>query len=242
METQPQSWRLRVAAGLLLAALAAPALAAQTATTRAKPAQPAAAAQNAAANGTTTGPLDGETIERNRRDMFELLRATPRLTEILRNDSALLADQPLVERHNPQLARFLEQHPEIPRNPEFYLFSNVGGMHLSQVRENVESERERVMMRVVNESGPVVVYLVVLGAGAWLLRVLMDNLRWKRVFNTQTEIYNKLLDKFSTNDELLAYVRSESGKRFLEQAMLPLNAEAPAQRSGIGRVLVPLQA
>jgi hypothetical protein len=76
----------------------------------------------------------------------------------------------------------------------------------------------------------------------WLLRVLLENRRWGRVFKVQTDIYNKLLDKFSTNEEMLSYIRSESGKRFLESATMPFGTGMqPQEQNAIGRVLTPLQ-
>jgi len=58
----------------------------------------------------------------------------------------------------------------------------------------------------------------------------------------QTDIYNKLLDKFSSNEEMLAYIRSESGKRFLDSATLPFGTGMQPQiPNPVARVLTPLQ-
>ncbi len=186
--------------------------------------------------------IDDESIGRVRREMFDLMRSNPRVVEILRRDPSLLGDQAFIERNNPQLAQFLGQHPEVMRNPEFYLFSRAGGVGTDEAPWTTETERERVTMRLLNEVGPFFVLLAFLSAGFVLLRVLLENLRWKRTFKVQTDLHNKMLDKFSSNEELLAYVRSDAGKRFLESAILPINAEGPS-RSGmsIARILIPLQ-
>src|SRR5205807_8832413 len=63
-----------------------------------------------------------------------------------------------------------------------------------------------------------------------------------KIFKVQTDTYSKLLEKFSTNEELLAYVRSDTGKRFLESASMPLNPDSSPQMSGlVSRVIGSLQ-
>jgi hypothetical protein len=159
-------------------------------------------------------------------------------------DPSLLSDQGYVSRNNPELAQFLESHPEIARNPDFYLFANVGG-----------SNRERRLEREIwpgmgnehrpldlNDVWPFMVFLCMLTALLWVMKVVIENRRWSRIFNVQTEIYNKLLDKFTTNEELINYVRTESGKHFLESASIPFGYDlkqiAP---NPLARVLLPLQ-
>jgi len=242
-----QTWRKVLGTTLLIAALLPPAALAQAASPAKKNSQGDSAQvrvtpqhETAPANA---APLDEEALGRLRRDFFELLRPTPRLTEVLRYDPALLGDQQYIASRNPQLAQFLTQHPEVARNPEFYLFSRAGGESLQEVEWNRESERERVYNRMINDIGPFLIFLIIFGGFIWLLQFMLAQLRWKRTFNTQTEIYNKLLDRFSSNEDMLAYVRSESGKRFLEAATLPLHGEAGA-RGAISplRMLLPLQA
>ncbi len=220
----------------LILVISLPLAAQPTALRNAKPAP--AAATPAAAN-----QLDNEAVAKTREQLFELLRNNPRITEILARDPQLLADRDFVTRQNPQLAQFLEQHPEVARNPEFYLFSRVGGLRYEYARgENeVESSRERTFRYVFNEVGPAILFMLVLGAALWLFSTLLENLRWKRTFKVQTELYNKMLDKFSSNEELLAYVRSDAGKRFLESAMLPIHQEHARSGMSLARVLIPLQ-
>ena len=63
----------------------------------------------------------------------------------------------------------------------------------------------------------------------WLLKTFIDYRRWLHVSRVQTEAHNKLLDRFTANDELLAYMRTPAGSRFLESAPISLDADAPAQ-------------
>lgn len=186
---------------------------------------------------------DQESLDRTRRKLMDLLRQSPRLTEVLSRDSSLLGDAEYIQRKNPELAQFLQLHPEIVRNPEFYLFGGRGGDRLDDIRWNSESQTERVTNRLVNDAGPVIAILIFLFTGAWLIRLVLDNLRWKRVVRLQTDVHNKLLDKFGSSQELLAYMQTDAGKRFLEGSPISvaLGSAEPQWGSPIVRVLRPLQ-
>jgi hypothetical protein len=72
--------------------------------------------------------------------------------------------------------------------------------------------------------------------------VFGENRRWSRIFKLQTEGHSKLIDRFSGSEELLSYIGTEAGKRFLEAAPIPIDFE-PQQRmpNAVARVLTPLQ-
>ncbi len=69
--------------------------------------------------------------------LLHLLRLSPVLTSVVARDPPLLSDQAYVARNNPELAQFMASHPDIAKNPEFYLFSrlNQGGGRRDQVLE-----------------------------------------------------------------------------------------------------------
>jgi len=95
---------------------------------------------------------------------------------------------------------------------------------------------------VANEVVPFLVFLVILSALLWLLRVLLENRRWSRMVKLQTEVHGKLLDRFANNQELLTYMNTDAGKRFLESAPVAVGLEPGAQaRMSLTRVLLPLQ-
>src|ERR1700739_2822668 len=58
-------------------------------------------------------------------ELIRLLRLSPTLTTVVSHDPSLLSNQEYVARNNPQLAAFLAAHPDVARNPEFYLFSHL---------------------------------------------------------------------------------------------------------------------
>lgn len=179
-----------------------------------------------------------------RENLFNLLQMSPKLTGAVAHDPSLLGDQEYVSRSNPELSKFLQSHPEIVRNPEFYLFANFGSRRLrvdrGMVSFDLSDPNREAARRFANEVIPFLVFICVVAALLWILRVLLENRRWSRLFNAQTGIYNKLLDRFSNNEELLAYVRDDSGKRFLESLSLPSSLWS-FSHSPMTRILAPLQ-
>jgi hypothetical protein len=242
-----QSWILRAVAvpAVLFATLAAaqtrPAPAAQNAlSTRA-----AASAQQPPAVAQT--PTDKD-LAVTQRELIRLLRLSPKLTTVVAHDPSLLANQDYVGRNNPELAQFLAAHPEIVRNPEFYLFTHArpedGGPDEALERA-VWPEYVQHSERTIDIVGPItaaVAFACFLGAFIWLIRVLLENRRWSRIFKLQSEVHGKLIDKFGSNQELALYMGTEAGKRFLEAAPIPVGFE-PEQRvpNVVARVLTPLQ-
>lgn len=205
--------------------------------------KPAAAAQAAPATS-------DQDFASTQEDLIRLLRLSPTLTTVVAHDPSLLADQSYVARNNPQLAQFLEAHPEVVRNPDFYLFtrSSSRGERRDEVLERAVwpefSTRGGAMTpeMFINDVGPFFVFLVIAGALLWLIHLFLENRRWTRIFKLQTEVHNKLIDRFGTNQELLTYMGTDAGRRFLEAAPIPVDFEH-GQRvpSGVARILTPLQ-
>ena len=209
--------------------------------------RPAAPARPVAANTPVASDKD---VASTQEELLRLLRLSPTLTVVVARDPSLLSNQEYVRRNNPQLAQFLENHPEVPLNPDFYLFThlNVDG-HPDQTLErevwpNLPEMREgrRLSEELASDVAPAMVFIAVLGAILWLTRVFLENRRWSRIFKLQTDVHGKLIDRFGSSQELLNYMGTEAGKRFLEAAPIPVDFE-PQQRmpNAVARVLMPLQ-
>jgi hypothetical protein len=232
-----------ISAALLLATVG-------VAQTHPAPAREAPAAAPAAAAASAPVPNDRDVAE-TQKELIRLLRFSPKLTTVVSHDPSLLSNQDYVARNNPQLAAFLAAHPEVARNPEFYLFT-----HMNRGEGQPDEALERAVWPDVYRSmarpspfddfmrglPPLLGFIGFLGALVWLARVFVENRRWSRVFKLQSEVHGKLIDKFTSNQELAAYMETESGKRFLEAAPIPVSIE-PAQRvpSAVARILTPLQ-
>ena len=85
-------------------------------------------------------------------------------------------------------------------------------------------------------------FVIILGALLWVLRVILENRRWGKVAKVQSEVHSKLLEKFGTSQELLAYMETGAGKRFLESQPFQLEAqETRATPYPFGRILLSMQ-
>jgi hypothetical protein len=69
--------------------------------------------------------------------------------------------------------------------------------------------------------------IIVLSTLVWLSRTVIEQRRWNRLSRIQAEVHSKLMDRFSSNDELLTYVQTPSGRRFLESGPSPLQQDVP---------------
>jgi hypothetical protein len=189
-------------------------------------------------------------LAETQKELIRLLRLSPTLTTVVARDPSLLANQEYVSRNNPQLAEFLSAHPEVGRNPDFYLFT-----HVHPDDGSPDEALERAVWPEMhprndgwNASDVVEPLYVLLGfacflaALVWLVRQFLENRRWGRIFKLQSEVHGRLIDKFGSNQELGAYMETEAGKRFLEAAPIPVGFE-PQQRmpNAVARVLTPLQ-
>lgn len=227
----------------LLVSLALPLTAAGAQQHSAVPAaQPAAAAPQV--------PPSDKDVASTQRELIELLKVSPTLTTVVSHDPSLLADQEYVSRNNPQLAAFLAAHPEVARNPEFYLFTHMHpgdgspdeALERAVWPEMYNSNRRTGFDELLSDMAPVFALVCFLVAVVWGIRVFVENRRWGRIFKLQSEVHSKLIEKFSNSQELAAYMETDAGRKFLEASPIPMNLET-GQRvpNAVARVLTPIQ-
>ena len=223
------------AVALTALSLTTPASAAQR-----RPATEAASAQTSTAASTPAQAASTMTADETRRELEELLRQyPPSLPRILRLDPSLLGNQAYLQPY-PALAAFLGQHPEIGHNPG-YFFAEYDSNGDPRYRQTAQ-DRAVDMWRNAIEGFTIGTVMLLVGAGIlWLIKTLIEHRRWSRLSKIQTDVHNKLLDRFTTNDELLAYIQTPAGKRFLESAPIPLDSPR-AINAPIGRILGSAQA
>jgi hypothetical protein len=70
----------------------------------------------------------------------------------------------------------------------------------------------------------------------------VDYRRWGRLAKVQAEAHTKLLDRFTGNDELLAYVQSPAGSRFLKSSPITLDGNSKPMGAPLARILWSMQA
>jgi hypothetical protein len=86
------------------------------------------------------------------------------------------------------------------------------------------------------------VFAVITSVLVWLLRTLIDYRRWLRISKVQTDVHSKLLDRFTSNEDLMAYVQTSAGRKFLESAPIPLEMSPRSFSAPLGRILWSVQA
>jgi hypothetical protein len=79
------------------------------------------------------------------------------------------------------------------------------------------------------------------GLLVWLIRTLVDYSRWNRLTKVQTDVHTKLLDRFTANNELLTYIQSPAGSKFLESTPIMLDAAPRSVGAPLGRILWSVQ-
>lgn len=191
-------------------------------------------------------------VAANQTELIQLLRLSPVLTTVVARDPSLLSNPEYVARNNPQLAAFLAAHPEVARNPEFYLFSHLKHED-GQPDEALEravwpdvyrsQPRESSFEHVWGDFVPLLAFACGLTGIFVLARMFVENRRWSRIFKLQSEVHGKLIDKFTSNQELASYMETEAGRKFLEAAPIPIGIEQDRRMpSAVARILTPLQA
>jgi hypothetical protein len=185
------------------------------------------------------GVLDDVDAERTRESLNNLLeKYPPALGRVLKLDPALMNNQGYLAPY-PGLAAFLSQHPEVARNPEYFL-ERVNGPNYNY--NDPRNRRREEMLAVLAGFAAFLVFLVVTSVLIWVIRMIMAHRRWNRLSKVQYEVHNKLLDRFTSNEDLLAYVQTPAGKRFLESAPIPMQDEAPMLSAPFSRILWSVQA
>jgi hypothetical protein len=170
-----------------------------------------------------------------------LRRLPPAVGRVLRTDPSLLGNEGYLATY-PSLSTFLKQHPEVRSSPG-YFFEHIGPQEFWTPGR--PETREELAIRMWNDimSGAAVgaVFLTVTFSLLWIIRTLVSYRRWHRTSKVHTEVHNKLLDRFSSNDDLMTYIQTPAGKRFLESA--PLSLEEPSRPVGapLGRILLSIQ-
>ncbi|MEO8380240.1 MAG: hypothetical protein ABI779_11305 [Acidobacteriota bacterium] len=177
----------------------------------------ATAQENTETHNTTTAATGTTVLVREvdshqtREELNEVLRRLPpEVGKVLKLDPMLWTN-PAYLGHYPSLAAFITQHPEVAHSPHFFLDDvYISGDALP------EDASTRFRRDFLENATIFMVMLTVILALAWLIRTLVEQRRWSRVSRVQAEVQGKLLDRFASNEDLLKYVQTESGKRLLE--------------------------
>jgi hypothetical protein len=186
----------------------------------------------------TTAPVfqENANADETRQRLHELFRQyPPSVYEVLRIDPSLLTRTDYLAPY-PALAAFLQQHPEVARTPSYY----IGEFRYNPPRAGDRSYE--LVENILAGFGFTLLGSSILGVFIWLVKTAIDHRRWLRLTRTQTEVHTKLLDRLGTNEELMAYIQSPAGRRFLESAPITLDQEPRTTNAPVSRILWSMQA
>jgi hypothetical protein len=175
--------------------------------------------------------------QRTRGELSELLqRYPPSLQGALALDPSLLSNDSYLAPY-PALLSYLTAHPEIAHNPAFYVGEGSGRRPPQDHREQILEMWRDVLVGVTVFAG----FGMAIGLLVWLTRTIIDFRRWSRLAKVQTDVHTKILDRFTANEDLLAYIQSPAGSKFLESSPIKLDAGPRSVGAPLSRILWSVQ-
>jgi len=183
-----------------------------------------------------TPPPQQPDSQRVRAEMWQLMeRYPPSLKKVLQIDPVLMTNQTYLAPY-PALVAFLSAHPEVTRNPAFYI-----GEEEHQRQPNNEERSIDLWQNVLAGLAVFLGFSLAISLLVWLIRTLIDYRRWNRLTKVQTDVHTKLLDRFTSNEDLLAYMQSPAGAKFLESTPIRLDSGPRSVGAPLSRILWSIQ-
>src|SRR5438093_3361797 len=183
-------------------------------------------------------PVDERDARETKQRLREIFnQIPPSVSQVLRLDPSLLS-KPEYMAPYPTLASFIAQHPEVAHNPAFFI-----GEPRFEAPETGHSAALRVIENVFEGAmfliGAVSFFTLI----GWLGRALIDYRTWLRASKIQADAHSKLVDRLTSNEDLLAYLQSPAGQRATMSATRPgLDIALRAVGAPVNRILWSVQA
>jgi hypothetical protein len=186
-----------------------------------------------------TIPGNQQTADQTREQLYRLFdNYPPAVARVFKLDPSLMSNPAYLAPY-PLLGAFLTQHPEVVHNPGYFL-ENVNNPNYDFYDPKRQQRQE--MLAVLAGVGVFFAFLVLMGVATWLIRLVVTHRRWNRLSKVQFETHSKILDRFTSNDDLLAYVQTPAGRRFLESAPIPMQDLQQTIAAPLSRILWSVQA
>jgi hypothetical protein len=184
-----------------------------------------------------TDPIMAERAAEERQQVREALtrllnRHPPQVWRVLAIDSALFQDERFLSRF-PELALFVKQHPEVTRNPHYYM------MEFDADPRPVS--RQTPLDELIETLSIIFVVALIAATLAWVIRTFLEQRRWNQLARRQSEVHTKILDRFNSSEEVLNYIKTPAGSKFLESAPIAVQMDMPRQSGPHNRVLWSIQ-
>jgi hypothetical protein len=139
----------------------------------------------------------------------------PSLKQVLQLDSSLLTNKAYLAAY-PKLSEFLDDYPAVARDPVFFI-----GAPKPVTSTSSSSGRQVTYIYRYDNLAFVVGILGVLGGIAWLMRATIAHQKWLRLSKGQAEAQAKILERFTSNEDLLNFIQTPAGRHFLEASSMP---------------------
>jgi len=208
---------------------------------------PPAAAQETARlpqQSTSTGnrPSSTSSPEGVRNDLRQLMRQyPPSLAEVLKLDPTLMTNGAYLHSY-PALEAFFAAHPEVPRNPAYFL-------EFVQTADEVTDEwRRRNLSPEARERDNVLTFLSVASVVAgiafvllWLIRTFLAHRRWLRASKAQVDLQSRLIDRLSSSADAQAFIESASSNRLFADLHTVNDSGSRRVNAPLGRILWSVQ-
>jgi hypothetical protein len=159
----------------------------------------------------------------------------PSVQDVLRIDPTLMYRADYLANY-PVLAAFLEQHPEIAHNPSYF----IGERRYDEQNNNPRIEMVRALHEAVEFAGVLLIVMTITTGIVFLVKTVVEHRRWQRAMKAQSDLSTKLLDRFASSEDLLAYLQSPQGKLLTEAPVLP-QAAPRAMGAPLSRIFWSMQ-
>ncbi len=177
-----------------------------------------------------------QNAEQTRRAFNTVMREyPPSLSEVFQLDPSLLTNDGYLQLY-PRLAEFLKQHPEIAHNPTYFV-----GEASYRGPQTMDERRFQLIRDITEGLSIAAVFTAIVVGIIVLLRTIVNHRRWVRVSKIQEDVHSRLMDRLTSNEDLIAYMQTPAGKRFLESAPIALDAANGGFGSPAGRILLSVQ-
>ena len=208
---------------------------------QARAAQPPRPVAEAPPPQTPQAVFDDQSAQQTRERLREVLsQYPPSVGQVLRLDPSLLERADYLAAY-PALAAFLAQHPAIAHNPGYFL----GIVRLSGAGFDTPESARTEGVRAIRDTFEGLFVLLgicfVVGTIGYLARSVIEYRAWLRASKVQTEAHTKVLDRLTSNEDVLAYAQSPVGQRYLTAASLTSDFGARSVGSPAGRILWSVQ-
>ncbi len=203
---------------------------------------PALLAQPRPAPTQAPAPVQAPVDERDARETRERLREVlnqypPSVAQVLRLDPSLLSKPDYMASY-PTLGTFVAQHPQVVHNPAFFI-----GDPRFEMQETGRGAALRVVENVFSGAMFLIGVVSFFTLVGWLGRALIDYRTWQRASKIQSDAHAKLVDRLTSNEDLLAYLQSPAGQRATMSATRPgLDIAMRAVGAPVNRILWSVQA